>query len=149
MSNQEIKNILLAIFVVTMVTCYSVAHQNVTGTDVVKAEAIQTSKPIEVSYPPVEEYIRLKFGVYADKAVTILKTCENKTFNPTALNWNGNGTWDFGLFQINQVHGYTQEQLSDYKFNTDVAWKIFVRAGYQFTDWTCAYAVGEKPFYLK
>jgi hypothetical protein len=148
MKLNEIKHIFIAVLAVTLITCYSVAHplQNVTEAPVIGPVEVKAQ---EVTYPPVEEYIRLKFGVYADKAVTMLKTCENKQLNPTAINWNSNGTWDFGLFQVNQVHGYSQEQLSDYKFNTDIAWKIFERAGFQFTDWTCAYAVGETPFYLK
>ena len=48
-------------------------------------------------------------------------------FTNDALNWNGNGTNDFGLFQINSIHGYTHEQLQDYKFNTDIAYKLFTR----------------------
>jgi hypothetical protein len=145
-----IKNIFITVMLLTLVVGYDVAHTpKAVAQGVVESPVASLSALREVSYPPVEEYIRLKFGVWGDKAVTMLKTCENKELNPTAINWNSDGTWDFGLFQVNQTHGYTQEQLADYKFNTDVAWKLFVRAGYKFTDWTCAYAIGETPFYLK
>jgi len=145
-----ITNIFLATMILTAVVGYDIAHTEVPP---VKAEAVvespvaSPSASTKVSYPPVEQYIRLKFGVWGDKAVTMLKTCENKQLNPTAINWNKNGTWDYGTFQINQVHGYTQEQLADYKFNTDVAWKLFERAGYKFTDWTCSPVVGDKSFW--
>jgi hypothetical protein len=145
-------NIFISLMLLTLVVGYDVAHKPTPvamASDVVASPVASPSASREVSYSPVEEYIRLKFGVWGDKAMTLLTTCENRYLNTTATNWNRNGTWDYGLFQINQVHGYTQEQLADYKFNTDVAWKLFVRAGYKFTDWTCAYAIGETPFYLK
>lgn len=146
---KTIKHILLSIWVVAIITCYSFAHpiKNAPEAPVVVSNVVHAQ---EVVYDnPIEQYIRLKFGVYAEDGLTMLKTCENKQLNPTAINWNSNGTWDYGLWQINQVHGYTQEQLADYQFNTDVAWKIFERAGYKFTDWTCAYVVGDTPFYLE
>lgn len=106
--------------------------------------------PTEKPKPTVEEYIIQVFGeVDGERGLKMLKTCENSTLNPTAINWNSNGTWDFGTWQVNQIHGYTQEELSDPYFNTDVAYKIYKNAGNSFYPWTCSYTIGEVPFYLR
>lgn len=93
------------------------------------------------------EYIVEVFGENSAEAITIIKKCENSKFNPKATNWNRNGTWDTGIFQINQVHGYTMEEMQDYRKNIDAAKKIFDSRGW--TAWSCSHVVGVKPFYLK
>lgn len=95
----------------------------------------------------IENYVREVFGDDADRGIKMLEECENRTLGVDRINWNSNGTWDFGLWQINQVHGYTREQLVDYKFNTDVAYKIFTNAGNSFSPWTCAEVAGDVPFW--
>lgn len=95
----------------------------------------------------IENYVREVFGDDAERGLRMLEECENRTLGVDRINWNSNGTWDFGLWQINQVHGYTREQLADYKFNTDVAYKIFVNAGYSYSPWTCAETAGDVPFW--
>ena len=96
---------------------------------------------------PYLDYVYEVFGEDAERGITMLANCENKDFGTTRINWNRNGTWDFGLWQINSIHGYTQEELADPYFNTDVAYKIFKRAGSSFTPWTCAEHAGDIPFY--
>jgi hypothetical protein len=95
----------------------------------------------------VEAYIYEVFGKDAERGIKMLKECENKSMNPYAINWNNNGTWDFGTWQINQVHGYTQEELADPYFNTDVAYKIYKGRGNTFSAWTCSYVIGDKSFW--
>ena len=95
----------------------------------------------------IEAYIHEVFGEDAEDGIKILKECENKSMKTDAVNWNRNGSWDFGLWQINSVHGYTQEQLSDHRFNTDVAYKIFKNRGW--SAWTCSWVVGVKSFWEK
>jgi hypothetical protein len=116
MKNNLPTNLFITGMLLTAFVGWDVAHSNnmsVKAQEVVESPVASPSASTEVSYPPVEQYIRLRFGVWGDKAITMLKTCENKELNPTATNWNKNGTWDFGLFQVNQTHGYTQEQLAD------------------------------------
>ena len=146
--------IFAVIMICTAVTGYSVAHSP--KPSVVKAEVVQVSKPIEVSYPPVEEYIRLTFGVYADKAMLLLRgngdgsPCsrgENHELDPLAVNdnttWGGKGR-DRGIFQISDYYhpDVTDAMAFDYKQNIDYAWKLFVRSGYSFKLWTCGRHLG-------
>jgi hypothetical protein len=94
-------------------------------------------------------YIVEVFGDDSADAITIINKCENHEFNPKATNWNRNGTWDTGIFQINQVHGYTMEEMQDWKQNIIAAKKIFDKAGKKWTAWSCAHVVGQNPFYLE
>ena len=90
-------------------------------------------------------YIVEVFGDDSADAITIINKCENHAFNPKATNWNRNGTWDTGIFQINQVHGYTMEEMQDWKLNINAAKKIFDNRGW--TAWSCSEVVGVKPFW--
>lgn len=49
--------------------------------------------------------------------------------NPRSLNQNTNGTWDAGLWQINQIHGYPQSKLFDPAYNARAAKAILGRQG--------------------
>lgn len=89
-------------------------------------------------------YIVEVFGEDSAEAITIIRKCENSKFDPKATNWNKNGTWDTGIFQINQVHGYSLEDMQNYKKNIDVAKKIFDKRGW--TAWSCSHVVGIKSF---
>lgn len=90
-------------------------------------------------------YIVEKFGEDAADAITIINKCENHAFNPEATNWNKNGTWDRGIFQINQVHGYSWDEMGDWEKNIDAAYKIFKRRGW--SAWACSSVVGVKSFW--
>lgn len=51
---------------------------------------------------------------------------------PNAINdqYNSDGSADYGLFQINSVHGYDPRDLMDEDFNIEVAYKIWKSSGY-------------------
>lgn len=87
------------------------------------------------------------FGDEAQNALKIVGTCENGKWNPKAVNQNRNGSWDAGIFQINSVHGYSQEYLFNPENNIKAAKKIFNGRGW--TSWSCAHTLGITPFYLK
>lgn len=118
-----------------------------------EVEVIPTITPTPTATPILSEkeqiirYVVDIFGEDAERGLNMLIECENKSLNPLAENWNGNGTWDFGLWQINSVHGYSQKELSDYKFNTQVAYQLFKNAGYSFSAWTCAEFANDRPFW--
>jgi hypothetical protein len=90
-------------------------------------------------------YIVEVFGEDSADAITIINKCENHAFDPKATNWNSNGTWDTGIFQINQIHGYTMDEMQDWHKNIDAAKKIFDNRGW--TAWSCSYVVGVKSFW--
>jgi hypothetical protein len=48
---------------------------------------------------------------------------------------NSNGTFDWGLFQINDVHKPTAAQKTDPVANAQRAYKIWVEAGHSFKPW--------------
>lgn len=116
---------------------------------------IEVEKPVEVIVAvPVDcetekceimAYIVEVFGDDADDAITLLNKCENSDLNPNAVNYNNNGTTDTGVFQINSIHGYSQEYLFDWHNNVDVAYQIFIRSGW--SAWACSDHVGITPFW--
>ena len=44
---------------------------------------------------------------------------------------NTNGTYDYGLFQINSVHGHSRDILANPAKNTEIAFKIWQSQGYR------------------
>ncbi|MDO4868058.1 MAG: transglycosylase SLT domain-containing protein [bacterium] len=44
---------------------------------------------------------------------------------------NADGTYDYGLFQINSVHGYNRNTLANPAKNTEIAFKIWQLQGYR------------------
>ena len=114
--------------------------------------ATPTPEPVAVD---MEEKIREVFtGEHGDKAMILLKgkdgqgCAENRALNPEAVNWNGNGTSDFGLFQINDHwHGFNKavnndRYLLDPDINIRIAWRIYEDNDYSFKLWTCGKAWG-------
>ena len=93
----------------------------------------------------IEQYICEVFEEDYEDAMTIL-SCENKGLNPLAINdANSNGSIDVGIFQINSIHGFTVEEMQDWKANVDFAHKLFERGGWY--QWSCSYTLGITPFY--
>lgn len=56
---------------------------------------------------------------------------------------NTDGTYDYGLFQINSVHGHSRSILANPAKNTEIAFKIWQSQGYR------AWSVYNNGSYLK
>jgi len=110
---------------------------------------VEAKQPVQSIVEPqtIEEKVKATFGKDGDKAWKMITECENKSVDPKAVHHNSNGTWDAGLMQINQVHGYSMEWLFDVDNNLKAAKKIYDRQG--FRPWSCSYIIGIKPFYVK
>lgn len=67
--------------------------------------------------------------------------------NPRAVNRNANGTWDAGLWQINQIHGYPMQWLFNAANNAKAAVRIWRDAG-GFSPWV-AYQRGMHRQYMR
>ena len=68
-------------------------------------------------------------------AIAIVLT-ENGSLDAKAVGGpNGDGTFDFGLWQINSVHKPTEAQKFNYAANTKLARRIYVDAKKSFTPW--------------
>ena len=66
--------------------------------------------------------------------------------DPTAENHDSNGTTDYGLWQINSVHGYDPNQLLDPAFNAKAAYEVS-GGGTHWTPWV-TYNSGAYKQYL-
>lgn len=116
-------------------------------------EAKEYNKPVVVvpkdsqmtEKQQIMNYIVEVFGDDSADAITIINKCENHSFDPKAQNWNSNGSVDTGIFMVNSIHGYTEEQLKDWKFNIDVAKKIYDNGGWK--QWACSHVIGVKSFW--
>ena len=65
--------------------------------------------------------------------------------NPTATHSNSNGSTDYGLWQINSVHGYNPTLLLQPLYNAQAAFKI--SGGSNFSPWT-TYQTGAYKKYM-
>lgn len=117
--------------------------------------SVQAQEPaVEVTTEPLNTYgapthivelIKKYFGDETQNALKIVGTCENGKWNPTATNHNRNGSWDAGIFQINSVHGYSQEYLFNPENNIRAAKKIFDGRGW--SSWSCSHVLQIKSFW--
>lgn len=80
----------------------------------------------------------VKAGFTADEAKTVVGIAlAESSGNITAINHNTNGSYDFGLMQINSIHKdlYGSGNLFDPQYNLLIAHKIYAQAGNKFTPW--------------
>lgn len=136
---------LIIILILSLALAYLLTHT-------LRAEASSTSRPQipeagqsadlapvlpspQPSVPPsIEEitsHIRQVFGKQADNAIAVSR-CESG-LRYDATNRNTNGTGDFGLFQINDVHVRTfgDEFKRSWTENVRVAKALFNSSGWQ------------------
>ncbi len=98
------------------------------------------SQPIVVAPSPtseqqqIKDYIIQVFGEDAPDAFKIL-ACENHSLNPLATGHNTNGTYDRGIFQLNDIHGIPSQYAYDWHVNIDIAYHIFKEQGWR--PWAC------------
>jgi len=110
----------------------------------VQAQEVEVDK-CDLIENDVEQYICEVFEDDYEDAMKIL-SCENKGLSPLAINdANSNGSTDVGIFQINSIHGFTVEEMQDYRANINFAHKLFKRDSW--SAWACSHKLNIKSFW--
>jgi hypothetical protein len=92
-----------------------------------KAKSDETY-PTNVSNNSIEQEIADVFGSESSIALAVAKA--ESGLNPMAVNRNRNGSKDIGIFQINDRHGWSDEELLDWKNNIRIAKELRDRHGW-------------------
>jgi hypothetical protein len=96
-----------------------------------------------VAIAAIRPAVMQAFGSEATHALAVLQ-CENPDLNPRAIHHDGDGTSDWGLFQINIVYNRgafdTADHLLDPWYNISVAARVYAERGWG--DWTCGRLLG-------
>lgn len=114
---------------------------------------VEVDRQFKTEKQQILAYLVEKFGDKADAAITMIRTCENSTFDPERVSplnvqKSGRRSYDVGVMQINVDEHNTDEleKLKDWKYNIDRGYAKFKARGDKFTDWTCATVIGEKNY---
>jgi hypothetical protein len=98
-------------------------------------------------------YLVEKFGDDASEAITMIRKCENSTFDPNRVSGlniqkSGRRSYDIGVMQINvdELNTKEIEKLKDYKYNIDRGYAKYKASGNTFHQWSCAGVIGQKSF---
>lgn len=79
----------------------------------------EKTQPAYVANNSIEQEIADVFGTECRLALAVAKA--ESGLNPMAVNRNTNGSKDIGLFQINDQHGWSDEELFDWRTNIRIA----------------------------
>lgn len=107
-----------------------------TAPDSSATDALTSSTAVYDSYEEVMQ-LALDAGLECNHAVIVATAIAfaESSGNIHARNHNPNGTWDYGLWQINSVHGMTRSYLFDASNNADAMVEIS-SAGTNFHPWS-------------
>jgi len=92
---------------------------------------------------PIMQEIADVFGEEYRLAIAVAMA--ESELNPTAMNVNMDGSRDIGIFQINERHGWNEEELFDWRTNISIAKYLRDRSGW--STWV-AYNNGTYKRYL-
>jgi hypothetical protein len=110
-----------------------------------RVQGSRVALPVASTVPAgaIRTAVEKAFGSQAEHALAVLQ-CENPDLNPSAIHYDGDGTSDWGLFQINIVYNrgafdYPQHLLDPW-YNISVAVNVYRSRGWG--DWTCGRILG-------
>lgn len=92
-----------------------------------KEEQVAESSNVSRPQPDIESLIRQAFPECPDTMIAIARAESSMRVN--AVHLNNNGTEDYGLFQINSIHGYDKEWLMNPVNNIRAAREVFEKQG--------------------
>jgi hypothetical protein len=126
-----------------------------------KVVEIEKQVPVKVEVPigcktekcQILAYLIEKFQDDAANAITMIRKCENSTFDPNRVSGlniqkSGRRSYDIGVMQINvdELNTKEIERLKDYKYNIDRGYAKYKASGNTFHQWSCAEVIGQKSF---
>ena len=126
-----------------------------------KLEIVKVNVPVEIPTPincttekcKILAYIVEKFQDDAANAITMIRKCENSTFDPKRVSplniqKSGRRSYDVGIFQnnVDEANRDEIERLKDWKYNIDVAYRKYKASGNNFYQWSCAGVINQKSF---
>jgi hypothetical protein len=89
-------------------------------------ERVQPATPILASYSGPESVIAKIQAVFGEAAPTALCIAKAESgYRTDAVNHNSNGTYDLGIFQLNDVHGWSWATRMDPDQNIKLAYGIY------------------------
>jgi hypothetical protein len=98
-------------------------------------------------------YIVEKFQDDAANAITMIRKCENSSFDPRRVSGlniqkSGRRSYDVGIFQINVDEENLDEieKLKGWRYNIDQAYAKYKAHNNTFYLWTCGYVVGDYTY---
>jgi hypothetical protein len=126
-----------------------------------KVVEVEKIVPVKVEVPigcktekcQILAYLIEKFQDDAANAITMIRKCENSTFDPNRVSGlniqkSGRRSYDIGVMQINVDELNTSEisKLKDWKYNIDRGYAKYKASGNTFHQWSCAGVIGQKSF---
>lgn len=146
--NKVVRKVVFVLFIITLLAgivawltsqfAKQIPEPTVLITPIAYAKEIEIEEPKE----PTTEEIICSYDWNCEQALAIVK-CESG-FNQYAINLNTNGTFDLGLWQINDVHRISREDRFNISKATAHAYKIYQGRGNNFSAWVCAEKLGIK-----
>lgn len=100
--------------------------------EVVAVEEVEIEEPVKPAYTGVcSQYYDMvdKYDWDTETMLAIMYAESSCRPNLDNTGLNKNGSVDYGLFQINSIHGYDKNDLMDPEFNISVAYKIYKSQG--------------------
>lgn len=97
-----------------------------------EVEEVKIEEPVKPTYDGVcAQYYDLvnQYDWDTETMLAIMYAESNCRPNLDNTGLNKNGSVDYGLFQINSIHGYNKDDLMDPEFNVSVAYKIYKSQG--------------------
>lgn len=134
----------LSVFIGSLLSTHTI-KTTVEYMDIVKI--VEKEKLVYVGFQPDNEIEKMlcdqKYEWNCELMSAIAMAESGQKCDALNTTLNRNGTWDAGLLMVNEVHGYSQEEMLGCQANIEAAYKIWKSQGYK------AWSVVKNNSYLR